>query len=378
LAAVLPSLMHSLGVKSDFAEQTGAHLYALEPVNTAVLIVIDGLGWSNLSARSAHARFLWSGKKQRIETVRPSTTGAALTTILTGVLPGEHGLIGYRIRDVEASRLRSTLTDWEGIDDASTWQLAEPLLHRAKKEGLRPAAIGRPAHKTSGLSGAILRGATYEGALTIEERFRAATQLIRANDARLIYIYVDELDRAGHQFGWESQEWLTQLEEIDLEVKHFVEALPASVGCALTADHGMIDVPQHKQVLMDADPTLLKGVTAIGGEPRMRYLYHEDPTDDRVNELANAWRVSEAKRAFIWTKKEAIQDGVFGDIAHGVAARIGDVVIGSKGISAYYTEDPSDESSRRMIGQHGGFNDDEIGVPLIWFGAYSGTEGNQA
>ena len=370
-AAVLPSLMESLGYSSGYADHSGAQLVDFKPAQIAVLIVVDGLGWSNLSQRSAHARFLWSQPKQRIETVRPSTTGAALTTLLTGELPGEHGLVGYRIRDRGSNRFRSTLNDWDGILDMRSWQRAEPLMSRARDLGMNPVAIGRKAHESSGLTRAILHGASYVGAQSIEERMYQAARYVHSEKSQLIYVYIDELDRAGHVHGWQSDQWLAQLEEVDLQVRQFVEALPKTVGCVLTADHGMVDVPFHKQVLMDEHPPLLSGVAHIAGEPRMRYLYLAEPSAANTASLVETWREKEQKRANVWSREEVIATGIFGNVAEEVFDRIGDVVIAAKGGSAYYTSALSDAQSRQMVGQHGGVSDDELGIPLIRFGAYA-------
>ncbi|MEZ5167169.1 MAG: alkaline phosphatase family protein [Acidimicrobiales bacterium] len=47
----------------------------------------------------------WLG---RITTVAPSTTATALTSITTGLAPGEHGVVGYRI-DVDGEILNAAL-----------------------------------------------------------------------------------------------------------------------------------------------------------------------------------------------------------------------------------------------------------------------------
>lgn len=370
LAAVLPSLLNSLGAQHDLPSEMYSPQFVLPRVETAVLIVVDGLGWSNLAQRSAHARFLSSAKRKRIETVRPSTTGAALTSLMTGVLPGEHGLVGYRIRDVAAGVLRSTLTDWENINDIRSWQKAVPLFEHARHAGFQPVAIGRPAHENSGLSRAILSGASYVGGRNIQERLEVAAQLSKSGNSRLIYVYIDELDRAGHVFGWQSQEWIAQLEELDAQLKRFANQVSPSVGVLLTADHGMVDVLSHQHVLMDSEPTLLEGVEEIGGEPRMRYLYIRDADITVAEQLRDSWRTFEAKRATIWTKQEALDLGIFGPIAPGVSERIGDVIVAARGAVAYYTSSAGDQQSRSMVGQHGGISDDELGVPLVRLGAF--------
>lgn len=371
LAAVLPSLLNSVGKSAPNATE----LMHLPQVRVAVLVVVDGLGWANLAQRKAHARFLASSDRERIETVRPSTTGAALTTILTGTLPSQHGLVGYRIRDTDTGRLRSTLTDWDGIADAKTWQRSPSMLQIAADAGLNPVAIGRPAHAQSGLTQSVLSRARYIGGTSIADRFAAAESEIARNTSQLIYVYIDELDRAGHTEGWQSDAWLRQLEEVDAQLRAFDASLPQDVGVLLTADHGMIDVAAHKQVLMDEQLGLLDGVAQIGGEPRCRYLYLADPSEVNVQALLCTWRESEGHRATIFSRDEAIAAGMFGDtdMDAQIASRVGDIVVLAKTAVTYYTSTAADAKSRLMVGQHGSISDDELGVPIVRLGAFSGA-----
>ena len=62
-----------------------------------VLLVLDGLGWRQLQSRISGLPTFKQIYGEAKTTVAPSTTAAALTSITTGVPPGEHGLIGYRI-----------------------------------------------------------------------------------------------------------------------------------------------------------------------------------------------------------------------------------------------------------------------------------------
>ena len=55
-----------------------------------VLLVLDGLGWDQLQERRHIAPTLAAMAGGFIHTVAPSTTAAALTSIATGLPPGEH------------------------------------------------------------------------------------------------------------------------------------------------------------------------------------------------------------------------------------------------------------------------------------------------
>ena len=92
-----------------------ANEFVLPAASGAVVVLVDGLGAANIQARAGHARFL-SGRMSRrdvIRTVAPSTTAAAIASFTTGRMPGEHGLVGYRVFDEAGDRLVNQLSGWD-------------------------------------------------------------------------------------------------------------------------------------------------------------------------------------------------------------------------------------------------------------------------
>ena len=67
---------------------------------STVLLTLDGLGWNQLQPRRALAPTLTSAMQGGpVCTVAPSTTSTALTSIVTGMPPGEHyvaDMTGFR------------------------------------------------------------------------------------------------------------------------------------------------------------------------------------------------------------------------------------------------------------------------------------------
>ena len=88
---VVPSLLHPEDAQPAWLP---AIAHGAERV---VLLVIDGLGWNQLDARRSLAPTISGLEGGPITTVAPSTTATALTSISTGLPPGEHGVMGYRI-----------------------------------------------------------------------------------------------------------------------------------------------------------------------------------------------------------------------------------------------------------------------------------------
>jgi predicted AlkP superfamily pyrophosphatase or phosphodiesterase len=305
-------------------------------------------------------------KKDVATSVFPSTTAAALTSLLTGVWPGEHGLVGYRVLDPSRGVLVNQLTGWEseGLDPL-TWQSAPTIFERARADGRPTFAVGVAAYAGSGFTRATLRGADFVAAQTPATRVEAAYELAGDNPGSLVYCYLPEADKAGHRYGLDSPQWLAALEEIDAALSRGV---PQGVGVIVTSDHGMVDVPSHRQVVLDADH--LAGVAHVGGEPRMLHLYLDEGRS--ATEVVTRLRSDLEGLADVGAREEAIGAGLFGPrVSSAAAERMGDLLVIARGNGALYDGTAEDQRSRGMIGQHGGLTPEERQVPLIRFGAFA-------
>ncbi|MCX6501102.1 MAG: alkaline phosphatase family protein [Microbacterium sp.] len=360
LTDVVPIVRDALGGTSS----------ELPPARSGIVFVVDGLGARNLSARRAHGRFLAAAMARRdvARTVFPSTTAAALTSLLTATWPGEHGVVGYRARVPETGEVVNQLNGWDdGSLDPMTWQRAEPLFAADAAQGRPCFAVSKPEYADSGFTRATLRGAEIHGVASLDDRIDLAAHIARTTPGSLTYLYAPELDTVGHRRGAESDEWAFALEALDAGARRLHEAAGSEVGVIVTADHGMVDVPAHRQVLFGDGP-LTAGLQDVGGEPRMLHLYAEPGA---AGALHTAW-LDESSRAWVMARDEAIDAGVFGPVvADAVRARIGDVLVAARGRYAYYDDRVADTSPRRMVGQHGSLTDEETAVPFIRLGAFA-------
>ncbi|MCJ1707390.1 alkaline phosphatase family protein [Microbacterium sp. VKM Ac-2923] len=358
LTGVLTQSIAALGGTSDW----------FSPARSVIVFLVDGLGSHNLAARRGHARFLAAagGRRDVARTVFPSTTAAALTSLLTGADPGEHGIVGYRARIPGTMIASNQLHGWEtdGLDPHS-WQRREPLL--AAHAG-RAFVVSKSIYTRSGFTEATLRGAEFFPSDDLDERVRLAAELAARHPGSLTYLYAPELDTAGHRDGWESDRWTDALERVDAAARRLADLIDPGTGVVFTADHGMVDVPAHKHVLLGEGDPRLDGVALVGGEPRMLHLYAEE---GRADAVAAAWKTDEAARAWVVTRDEAIAAGLFGTVDDEVRPRIGDVLVAARGRFAYYDDREPDKRPQRMIGQHGSLTDEERTVPLLRLGAFA-------
>lgn len=337
------------------------------PASSAVVLVVDGLGSHNLSSRSGHARFLSAAgaKRDVARTVFPSTTASALTSLLTGVGPGEHGIVGYRARIPGTDDVLNQLRGWDTDGMPLSWQRATPL---ASSSGRPFFTVSKREYEHTGFTAATLAGSQFHGVDDLAERFLTAARLASTSPGSLVYLYAPELDGVGHRHGWQSNEWIVALEKLDAAARSFAEALAPGVGAVVTADHGMVDVPRHRHLLLgDGDP-LTDGVRLIGGEPRMLHLYAEP---GEAAAVLQRWREAEASRSWVLSREELIESGIIGPTAAEVAPRLGDVIVAARAGVAYYDDRVADKAPQKMVGQHGSLTAEERTIPLIRLGAFA-------
>src|SRR5579883_2327947 len=90
LADLTPSLLHALGL-AEFPNPL-----AVESLRGVCLLLIDDLGYELLMQHRREAPFLSAAAAVAPLTAGfPSTTPVSLSSIGTGLPPGEHGVIGY-------------------------------------------------------------------------------------------------------------------------------------------------------------------------------------------------------------------------------------------------------------------------------------------
>lgn len=345
---------------------------AAPPVRSAAVILVDGLGMHALRARAGHARRILAAipaKGGAIDAGFPTTTASALATLTTGLEPGRHGIVGYTAIDPQGDRVVNQLRGWDAGMRPEDWQPHPTAFEAAAASGIDAVVVGAERYRDTGFTDAVLRGARFEALASIADRVERTVALLREPGARLVYCYIPELDMAGHASGWESARWLERLDELDAALEPVATTTPSDSGVFLTADHGMLDVPEHARLVIGADSALWSGVRHVAGEPRCLQLGLEPGADPA--EVIARWRESEERRAWVVGRDEAIAADWFGIVDPAVEPRIGDVIVAARSRVAYYDERSASPRSLAMVGQHGSFAQEETRIPLARWGAFA-------
>ena len=322
-----------------------------------VVCLIDGLGATCIEDNPELFGSLAGARGGSIEAAFPTTTPTGLATLGTGLDSGRHGLVGASFWLPETERILSPL-HW-GRDPAPHAVQPEPtVFERARNAGVRTVSIAPAAYQHSGLTTAVLRGSDYRTAESVDQRVDVLREVARDDEPCIAYVYWAALDRAAHEFGLESAQWIQAARDVDVLIAELASVLPAQGALIVTADHGMVDC--HERIWIEDVPALLVGVRAIAGEPRMRHLYVNDPPDL----VARRWRDEVGERAWVLTRHEAILEGLFGEVDEYIVPRIGDVVALARD-GVVLASHSFDERVSRLQGHHGSTSDAERRVPCL-------------
>ena len=375
-----------------------------------VMVLVDGLGWQMLRERAGHTPNLRRllADSDYLHTCAPSTTAAALTTLATGVYPGAHAMVGYAVRDPllrgqlgaghvpKASDVFDLITFKNSSHDPLTWQSLPTLIERANakaKAGCGPqlgaVSIGRSKFAGSGLSLAAWRGFKHIGVDALDQRPYQAYRAIKEG-AKLVYLYVGELDHAGHNHGWHSDKWLEALEALDAMVGQLFRRLPAGTRIVLTADHGMVDTDRRHRIDLAKEKELAKDVVAVAGESRFLQLYVPDDVasapaagspglgvagprgdggvvensgrEELAQSVAKRWAEFLGDRA-IWVGTDP--SPLMGPLSPGARAAVGDVLVALNDNWTVVDSRVQSFHATQLIGVHGSLTPVELEVPLI-------------
>jgi Type I phosphodiesterase / nucleotide pyrophosphatase len=330
-----------------------------EPVagaNQVVLLVIDGLGEEQLRERIALAPVLAGGVGGPITSVAPSTTACALTTLVTGRVPAEHGVVGYRVA-LHGDVMNVLQWSLRGVDarvsvPASEFQPCQSF----------PGARGRVPVVTRQDFGPTGFTAAHLGDVDLHRWYTpaglvTAVREVAAAGAPFVYAYYEGIDKVAHAEGL-GPYYDDELRAVDRLVGDVLDALPSGCVLVVTADHGQVEVGGSVELI---GPELMEAVTLISGEGRFRWL-HVRP--GAVADVAATAQALHGDVAWVRTKEQMIADDWLGGVpSPEVADRLGDVALVPFAPTAFL--DPADTGELRLKARHGSLTPAEMSIPLL-------------
>lgn len=369
----LPALPKSSGnIRNVFLSglqsvQGKENLLQLGPKKKVIVILVDGLGAEQIIQRSGHAPWLNShlSKSSITHCGFPATTSANIASFSTGLSAGEHGLVGHRVWDRNFNEQINLLIGWNERTDPLVWQPMPTVSEQALGLGIQCNVIAAGEYKNTPYTLATMRGANFISADSWNERFEQARQVCSSNESSLTYLYIPELDKYGHKNGWSSPGWAVMLEELDAAIRSFCSKLPMDTGVIITADHGMMETSEERQLVLDDVFEKSGSVSYVGGDTRVNYVYLDD--EDSLEQVVDDLHPFSFAFDAVATR-EAIAAGWFGKVLQPALDRLPELMLVAKSDFTLYHSKYFKPRSFQMIAHHGSISSAETRVPLIRIG----------
>ncbi|MET3711012.1 putative AlkP superfamily pyrophosphatase or phosphodiesterase [Sphingomonas trueperi] len=209
----------------------------------------------------------------------PSKTFPNHWTLVTGMVPDHHGIVGNRMED--AAHPGETFTT--ASDAPYWWNAAAPIWVEAEKAGIRtgtvfwPGAnvawgsrVTRPDHGDYAGGTRPRDWLQYNQAISDTQRVDTVLDWLRrpaASRPRFVTLYFDRVDVAGHEHGPDSPEVTQAAAAVDAQIGALVEGLAAlrqPANLVIVSDHGMsetsdtrvipLGLPKDSYHLIEAGP----------------------------------------------------------------------------------------------------------------------------
>lgn len=187
----------------------------------------------------------------------PTVTFPNHYTLVTGLHPDNHGIVGNNMVDAELGRF--SLGNKQAVTDRRWWDQGEPIWVTAEKAGIKTGTMFWPG------SEAEIRGVRptywlpFNQAMPGEARVdQVLSWMDLPADQRpqLTTLYFDIVDTQGHHHGPESAEAAEAVRTVDADMGRLIEGLQArglydNTVLIVVSDHGMAATSPERVTLLD-------------------------------------------------------------------------------------------------------------------------------
>jgi len=236
-----------------------------------LLVSIDGLRADMLDRGITPnlSRLVDGGVRARWMTPSyPSLTFPNHYTLVTGLRPDHHGIIHNSMHEDALGSFR--LSKREAVTDARWWG-GEPIWVGAENAGVRTATLSWPGSEAAIQGVRPSQWRTYDASVPLPARVDQVLRWVGQTDAdapRLVTLYMEQVDHAGHDHGPDSPEYAAAIGEVDAAIGRLLDGLQsrgldASTNVIVVSDHGMASVPDGQTIAIEdmVDPTIATDVS---------------------------------------------------------------------------------------------------------------------
>lgn len=265
---------------------------------TVILISIDGMR-HDYPEKAQVTNLHWlirNGTRARgLVPVFPSKTFPNHYTLVTGLLPANHGIISNHIWDPRYPERFGYNQREEAVK--SRWWGGEPIWNTVQKQGGRAAAMFWPGSEAEISGSRPAFSVPYDSRFPHEERVQRVLgwlDLPAPERPTFLTLYFSAVDTAGHDRGPDSPEVVKALDNVDRALGQLLDGLRArkileKVHIIVTADHGMVATSPRRSIFVD-DLLDMRDVEVIEWSPVFMVRSRSGNDENIYRALAGARR----------------------------------------------------------------------------------------
>lgn len=329
---------------------------------TVVLVSIDGMRWDYIEKHGAPNLKAMAAKgvrAQKLMPVYPTKTFPNHISIITGLLPVNHGIVDNNFCD--KARKNECYSMGKGMRD-STWVNGIPLWNLAKMQGLKSATYFWPE------SDARFNGMTpdyyfhyskyseYQGRV---DQIIQWLSLPKAQRPRFVASYFSLVDSMGHEFGPDApqtRDAVKQLDELMGQLQTRLSKLEQEINLVIVSDHGMAHVNPEQSIDVS---TLPQNDNFIVKNTGPRLLIYAKPAVISEQITTYKQRLQQAANE----RYTVLNDEQLAGYHYNKGTRVGDIVVQTNAPAVF-----TNEGKAMYLGTHGYAYTDDMAATLIAVG----------
>ena len=326
---------------------------------TVVMISIDGLRWDYIEKHGApnlKAMAEQGVRAQKMQPVYPTKTFPNHISVITGLLPVNHGIVDNKFCD--KARNSECYSMGKGQKD-STWVRGTPFWNLVKMHGLKSAVYFWPE------SDARFNGMTpdyyfhYSKQGDYQDRIDQIVQwlsLPQAQRPRFVASYFSLVDSMGHEFGPDAVQTRDAVHKLDAlmgQLRTRLSKLSQDINLVIVSDHGMAQVDPEQSIIVSSLPKDDNFIIVNTG-PRLLIYTKSDAKNADID--AYKARLQKAAKG----RYSVLSSEQLNGYHYNSGSRVGDIVVQTNAPAVF-----SNGTKAPYLGTHGYAYSDDMAATFI-------------
>ena len=335
-------------------------LFEEKKPENVILLLADGLGSKVLEKVLDKNDFLMKNMKKEFYSVFPPTTASCLNTIKTGLNPSEHGWLGWSTYIPPIDKIINLFHN----NEKGKKEKDENFEKIKDKYYFNKKTITQLINDDGKYSAYELNCYPYNVDRDIDTFFKRILKTLNNKGKKYIFTYYPEPDDLLHGLSVKSKKTIDEIKKINAKAEEYSKLIleHEKTMLIIVADHGHL-IANRKKINNSYISNYLRDKRVFIENRSPAFLVRPG----KEKEFKEKFNKEFGNEFFLFSNKEIIDLNLFGEYSKETKHELlensfGDFMAISKGSS---NTTLLGEFDRERASYHGGYNEEEIFIPLI-------------